>query len=82
MNIYWCYEMNEFSGLYIIAPSRGKAKVIFAYETGDEFINVRSQIYRRGVNERVGIIEAADTKLLEKYNLEYAEEEPPDNWCM
>lgn len=82
MNIYWCYEMNEYSGLYIIEETRGKAKLRFAHETDDEYINVRSQIYRKNVNEKAGIIELEDTKLLNKYNLEYEAEEPPDNWCM
>ena len=81
MNIYWCYEKNDYSGLYIIEETRGKAKLRFAYETGDEYINVRSQTYRKNVDERAGIIEAEDTKLLNKYNLEYADE-TPDNWCM
>lgn len=80
MNIYWCFEKNDYFGLYVIAETRGKAKQIFADEIGESYIDIRSHIYRRGVNERKGIIEAEDTKLLNKYNLEYADEEQADNW--
>ena len=34
---------------------------------------------RKNVNEKAGIIDAENTKLLEKYHLEY-EEGTPDNW--
>lgn len=79
MNIYWCFEKSDYFGLYVIAETRGQAKRIYADEVTECFIDIRCQIYRKNVNEKAGIIEAENTKLLEKYNLEY-EEETPDNW--
>ena len=74
-NIYWCQEKDDYSGLFVIAPTRGMAKVVFADEINCKFVDVRTQIYKRGVNEDFcGIIES-DSPLLEKYNLKYTEDE-------
>ena len=76
MNIYWCYEKYDSCGLFVIAETRGKAKLLFANEVDEDYIDIRSQIYRRGVFENVsGIIDPEDTELLEKYGLEYTDDE-------
>lgn len=81
MNIYWCFEKTDYCGLYVIAETRGQAKQMFAEEVMARFIDIRSCIYRKKVNEKAGIIDADDTKTLKKYKLEYAEE-TPDNWLI
>lgn len=81
MNIYWCFEKHDYYGLYVIAETRGQAKRIYADELTENFIDIRCHTYRKNVDEKAGIIDGYDTKLLEKYNLEY-EEETPDNWCV
>lgn len=74
-NIYWCQEKDDYLGLFVIAPTRGTAKIVFANEVNCKFVDVRTQIYKRGVNEIFcGIIEN-DSPLLEKYGLIYTEEE-------
>lgn len=80
MNIYFCFEKSDYSGLYVIAETRGKAKRIFADEVTEYFTDIRSHIYRKNVKGKEGIIEPEDTKLLKKYNLEYHDEEQADNW--
>ena len=79
MNIYWCFEKSDYFGLYVIAETRGQAKRIYADEVTECFIDIRCQICIKNVNEKAGIIDAENTKLLEKYHLEY-EEATPDNW--
>lgn len=74
-NIYWCQEKDEFYGAFFVAPTRGRAKVLCASYFECDFTDVRTQIIKRGVNEDFcGIIENF-SPLLEKYGLEYAEEE-------
>ena len=75
MNIYWCHEKHEYSGLYIVAATRGRAKRIYADEVECKYLKVRTNIVKRGVNEQIeGVIEF-DSPLLEKYGLQYDEEE-------
>ena len=81
MNIYWCFEKHDYYGLFVIAETRGQAKRIYADEVTEDFIDIRCHLYRKGVNEKAGVIDPDDTKLLNKYNLEYSDEEPPDNWA-
>ena len=80
MNIYFCFEKTDYCGLYVIAETRGQAKRMFAVEVTEYFTDIRCHIYRKNVEEKAGIIEPEDTKLLNKYNLEYHDEEQADNW--
>ena len=75
MNIYWCNEKNEPYGLFIIAPTRGRAKARYAFETTCEYLDVRTCLMRRGVNEPFEGIIYEGSSLLKKYNLEYGKEE-------
>ena len=81
-NIYWCFDKFSDSGLFVIAKTRGIAKRIFAEEIGEHFLDIRCHIYRKNILDRTGIIDPEDAETLDRYNLEYADEEPPDNWCM
>lgn len=75
MNIYWCHEKHEYAGLYVVALTRGRSKVLYSDEVECEMIDVRTHIARRGVNEHFeGVIDEG-SPLLEKYDLEYAESE-------
>lgn len=75
-NIYWCYEKGSWGGLFVVAPTRGQAKQLFAAEVECCYIDVRTNIMKRGVNETFsGVIDDCDSPLLKKYNLEYQEEE-------
>lgn len=51
MNIYFCREKDEYAGLFVIAPTRGKAKELFAYEVDCSFVAVRTEIRRKDVDE-------------------------------
>ena len=73
MNIYWCQELEEPYGLYIIAKTRGRAKDMFSREVGCDYISVRTKIFRRGVTETIEGEILEDSPLLKKYNLEYAD---------
>ncbi len=79
-NIYWCFEKYDDSGLFVIARTRGQAKRIFADEIGEHFLDIRCHIYRKNILDRTCIIQPENTECLNRYNLEYADEEPPDNW--
>lgn len=48
-NIYFCREKDEFAGLFVVASTRGKAKLLFAKEVDCQYIDVRSEIRRREV---------------------------------
>lgn len=75
MNIYFCREVLEGSGLYVIAKTRGSAKIIFANEGDCDFVNVRCELYRKNVDEKNdGIIDVGDRRL-KKYDLYYADED-------
>ena len=75
MNIYWCNEKNEPYGLFVIASTRGRAKLLYATETDCDYLDVRMQTMRRGVNEHFeGTIDEG-SPLLAKYGLEYSESE-------
>jgi hypothetical protein len=75
-NIYWCEEKGEFGGLYVIAPTRGRAKELYSAEIECRYIDVRTQIIMRGVNEVFPcVIDSVNTPLMKKYGLEYTEEE-------
>ena len=75
MNIYWCSEKDEPYGLFVIAPTRGRAKVRYAAETECYFTDVRTCLMRRGIKEPFeGTIDEGSS-LLKKYNLEYGKEE-------
>ena len=75
MNIYWCYERGNWGGLFVVAKTRGRAKEIFSAEVDCEYTEVRTNIYRRGVCEITEDVIDEGSPLLEKYGLEYAEEE-------
>ena len=75
MNIYWCFEKHDYYGLFVVAETAGQAKRIYADEVTEYFIDIRCHVCRKNVDEKAGIIEPEDTKTLEKYNLEYAEDE-------
>lgn len=78
MNIYWCHEKHEYSGLYIVAATRGWAKKIYADEVECSMLKVRTNIVKRGVTEQFeGEIEFG-SPLLEKYGLHYDDDE--DEW--
>lgn len=78
MNIFWCHEKNENYGLFVKALTRGRAKAIFSAEVECDITDVRTNIMRRGVNEHFeGVIDLGD-KILEKYGLEYSEDEDYD----
>lgn len=80
MNIYFCHELDELYGLYVIAKTRGRAKAIYAAEEGCEYTAVRTITMRINVNETAeGVLLDNDPQLkkydLEYYDLEYTEEE-------
>ena len=37
MNIYFCREWDETAGFYVVAPTRGRAKAEFAWETNSDY---------------------------------------------
>lgn len=75
-NIYWCEEKGEFGGLYVIAQTRGKAKQLYAEYIKCRYIDVRTSLIGRGVNEMFScVIDYVGSPLLKKYNLEYLEVE-------
>ena len=75
-NIYWCYEKGGWGGLFVIAPTRGQAKELYSSEIECRYIDVRTSIVRRGVNEEFScVIDDVGDSLLKKYNLEYQEDE-------
>lgn len=78
MNIYFCRESCEDAGLFVFAPTRGRAKVMFAHEVNCNFTDVRCALHKRGVCEPIPIIvDDVDSPLLKKYGLEYTE---GDEW--
>lgn len=75
-NIYWCEEKGEFGGLFVIAPTRGRAKQLYSEYIECRFIDVRTILVRRGVNEDFPcVLDYSPSALLEKYGLKYEEEE-------
>lgn len=75
MNIYWCSIVDDDSGLYIVAKSRGSAKALFAGIGGDRFIDIRCDPHRKDVDEKnEGEIDLGDRRL-KKYDLYYCDED-------
>lgn len=75
-NIYWCEEKGEQGGLFVIAQTRGKARQLYAEYIECRYIDVRTSLMRRGVNEDFScIISNPNSALLKKYKLEYQEAE-------
>lgn len=75
MNIYFCHEVLENCGLYVVGKTRGSAKVIFANDIGCDFVDVRSILYRKNVDEKTdGIIDVGDRRL-KHYDLYYYDED-------
>ena len=75
MNIYFCREIDENSGLYIIAKSRGSAKALFANIVDESFTDIRCEIRRKNVDEKNdGEISLGDRRL-KKYDLYYCDED-------
>lgn len=75
MNIYWCSTVDDDSGLYIVAKSRGSAKALFAVIVGEHFTDVRCAIRRKNVDEKnEGEIDLGDRRL-KKYDLYYCDED-------
>ena len=80
MNIYWCNEFDMIEGLYVVARTRGKAKMLFAHELDCNYTDVRSSVRRKDVPEEIeGVIYDEDSTLLKKYNLEYTPDVCGDN---
>ena len=50
-NVYWCAEKGELGGLFVIAPTRGQAKQLYAEYIECRYIDVLINICKRGVNE-------------------------------
>ena len=75
MTVYFCrYKYIPDSGLFVVAPTRGKAKGLFAAETDSQYILIESQIVKRGVfADCPHVINRGDPDL-ERYGLEYEEE--------
>lgn len=75
MNIYWCHIVDDNSGLYIVAKSRGSAKAWFAGIEGERFTDIRCNLYRKDVNEKnEGEIDLGDRRL-RKFDLYYYDED-------
>lgn len=75
MNIYFCREALETEGLYVVAKTRGSAKVIFANDIDCDFVDVRCILYRKNIDEKTdGIIDLGDRRL-KKYDLYYCDED-------
>lgn len=75
-SIYWCEEKGEFGGLFVIAPTRGQAKRLYAEYIECRYIDVRTSLVRRGVMWRLPcVIDDVGSPLLKQFNLEYLEEE-------
>lgn len=53
MNIVCREKGEEYVGQYVSAPSRGKAKALYAHEYMCDYTDVRTEIIRRGVNTTV-----------------------------
>ena len=74
MNIYFCHEWCENSGLYIVAKTRGFAKKYFSIVTCIDFIDIRCNIHRKNVDEtEEDSIDLGDSRL-KKYDLYYCDE--------
>ena len=50
MNLYLVHSCESEWGLYCFAHSANKAKMLVAHEMDDEYINMRCETIRRGVN--------------------------------
>ena len=75
-NIYWCEEKRQYGGLYVLAPTRGKAKQLYAEYIECQYIDVRISIVKRGAMWQFPcVIDDIKSPLLKQFNLEYTEEE-------
>lgn len=75
MNIYLCREILEDCGLYVVAKTRGSAKVIFANDIDCDFVNVRCILYRKNVDEKTDRVIDVGDRRLKKYDLYYCDED-------
>lgn len=75
MTIFWCHEREDDSGLYVVAMTRHSARKIFANEVECNKMDVFTKTVKRGAMEHFEGVIGVDSPLLEKYGLQYDEEE-------
>lgn len=75
MNVYFCREVLENEGLYIVAKSRGSAKALFAGIVGERFTDIRCELRRKNVDEKNECEIDLGDRRLKKYDLYYYDED-------
>ncbi len=75
MNIYFCREWDETAGFYVVAPTRGRAKAAFAWETNSDYVDVRATLAVRDVDAELEKClfdyDKDDLALMERCGLQY-----------
>lgn len=76
MNLYFCREYDDYSGLYILAESPAKAKMLFVGEVGTDYINIRYRTIKKDVGEyKQGVLQVGDEITLDSLGVKYDSEE-------
>lgn len=74
MNLYWCHEKGEYFGLWVVAETKGKAKVMYCHETTTDFLDARCELHKKDVGDiEEGCLDLFD-KRLEMLGVTYGEE--------
>ena len=74
MNLYWCHEKHEYCGLWVVAESAGKAKLLYSVETVTPFLDVRCDTHQKNIGDiDEGCLDDFDRRL-EMLGITYDEE--------
>lgn len=79
MNLYLVHSCESEWGCYCFAHSANKAKMLVAHEMDDEYINMRYETLRRGVNVPFEVVvlddEQPEYEHVKRCGFEYKEDE-------
>jgi hypothetical protein len=68
--VYFVRHHEDYEGLYIGAPSRGKAKEIGWHEIGCDWVNLRTEVIKGKETDKTGILVKRDLYALDIYSPE------------
>lgn len=65
MNLYWCREKGEYYyGSWVVAETKGKAKVMYCNKTDTDFLDARCELYKKDVGDiEEGCLDLFDKRL-------------------
>lgn len=70
--VYFVHDKDHYEGVYVGAPTRGKAKEIGWHEIGCDFFDVRTEVIGNVTTEMNGVLPKSELYALDIYSPEEA----------